>query len=279
MSDHRKIVWIASYPKSGSTWFRMFLDAYFLEELDINEVVTSVTDDRADRCQINDGSDLTKLPIDIQQLARPMGLLRMVRAFNGQIPLYVKTHNALMLANGFDLLPEMLTKAVIHIVRDPRDVLPSFAKHMGVDNTQALEWMGDRYRVLNGGEGRMADFVSSWDAHTNSFLNSDSHNVATFLYEDMRLRPVETFSAMLTHSGIDPDPARVEKALERCSLSRLKAQEAKSGFIESSPHAKDQFFGEGKTGGTQLTDVESLRVGRKFGRVMKRLGYLKKKAA
>ena len=37
--DYKQIIWLASYPKSGNTWLRCFLDAYFLGDLDINELL------------------------------------------------------------------------------------------------------------------------------------------------------------------------------------------------------------------------------------------------
>ena len=182
--DYRKIIWIASYPKSGNTWVRCFLDAYFLGELDINELLCSIADDRADKQQIGDGSDIVKLPVDIQHLTKPMGMLRIVRKYvqdGEKIPLFVKTHTANLLANGIELLPECLTKATIHIIRDPRDVLPSFANHMGCDIDQGIEWMQDKYRTLTGDGTRIADLISSWDYNANSFLNTETHNVKTFL--------------------------------------------------------------------------------------------------
>lgn len=273
--DYKKIVWLASYPKSGNTWLRMFLDAYYLGEVDINDVVCSVTDDVATRCVTGNGEDPTTYPIDIQQLTRPMGLLRLVQQFNANshadVPLFVKTHSAHMLTNGVELLPESLTKAVIHLVRDPRDVLPSFSSHMGLEGDAAFNKMDDKYNTLSTkGAPVMADFISAWDLHTNSFLNSDTHNIKTFRYEDMKEKPIETFSEILKHAGVTPDRDRVEKALKLVELDKLKKQEAKKGFGESSPHARDRFFGHKHK---EITPKVLYRLEKKYGRIMKRLGY------
>lgn len=276
--DYRQIVWLASYPKSGNTWVRLFLDAYLLGDVDINNILCTVTDDRADRCQVEE-NNVSAMPIDVQQLARPFGLLRLVNAYNlhGEVsvPLLVKTHSAHMLANGIELLPMSLTKSVIYIVRDPRDVCVSFAKHMGVDINTAIEYMTDRYRTLTSSQDRMADFLSSWDAHVGSFLNADTHNVSIFKYEEMRSNPVQNFSRILEHIGIKPNPMKVEKALETVNLSKMREREKEEGFRESSPHAKNSFFGPGKVGGWKesLTDTQRYRIERKFVRMIKRLGY------
>jgi hypothetical protein len=282
--DYQKINWIASYPKSGNTWLRLFLDAYLLNEVDINEILCTVTDDRADRIQM-DGGSVAALPVDIQHLARPMGLLNLVRAYSqhgkNEIPLMVKTHTAHMLVNGVELLPMSLTKSVVYIVRDPRDVVVSFAKHMGVSIDTAIDYMTDKYRTLTSTKDRMADFLSSWEMNVNSYLNADTHNVRVFTYEAMKDRPMETFSDILTHIGITPDPTQVEKALEMVNISKLREREKKEGFRESSHHAKDQFFGPAKVGGWKevLTDTQRYRIERKFHRLMKRLGYDKARAA
>lgn len=284
-SEYRKIVWIASYPKSGNTWARLFFEAYWLgEEFDMNDIVTSVGDDIAYNYQIGDDSDIVKLPVDIQQLARPMAMLRLVRSHNAtrgdKIPLFVKTHQAHLIANGIEILPESLTKATICIIRDPKDVLPSFAKHMGFNLDTALDAMQDKHRVLGSKDARVSEFISDWRTNVNSYLNADTHNVKNYLYEDMLNDPVGQFSSMLKHAGVEPDIDRVKKAVDIVSLSKLRDREKKEGFKESSPNAKNRFFGEGGSKSRdKLTPKHIHRIERGFGQVMKRLGYLKQKAA
>lgn len=280
--DYRQITWLASYPKSGNTWARAFFDAYFLGDVNLNEMVSTVTDDVAGLYAIGDGTKPKDMPVQVQYLMRPAAMVRLVSVSEGRgIPLIVKTHAPHLCANGIEMLPESLTKAVIHIIRDPRDVAPSFAKHMGVELDQSIERMRDDAHHLRGNEHRVFDLVSSWDKHALSYLNADTHNVRTFLYEDMRADPVAQFSEMLRHAGIDADQERVEKAVAAVDISRLRAQEQENGFRESSPHAQNQFFGSGKVGGWKgkLTPGQQHRLERAFGRVMKRLGYLKQRVA
>jgi len=275
--NHRQIVWIASYPKSGNTWARCFLDAYFLNDVDINEIVTSVSDDVAGVYQVGDGSDITKLPIDIQNLARPMAMLRLARMHNStrgdSFPLFVKTHQPHLVANGIEIIPECLTKAVIFIVRDPRDVLPSFARHMGKDMDMAVEWMTDKYRTLSSNDNRVGELISSWDKHAISYLNADTHNVLIVRYEDMIANPVTEFARMLEHAGVTPDMEKVKRAVEVVNIDKLKSQEEQAGFKESSPYAKNQFF---KAQKETPAPKHIHRIEREFGRVMKRLGYINK---
>ena len=280
-TKYQRIVWLASYPKSGNTWLRTFLDAYLLGKYDINNLVCSVSDDTSTRHAIGEGTDVRALPIDLQQMTRPMALLRLVLAFNAntpaeELPLFVKTHNANLVANGVALLPQQVTRATIHIVRDPRDVCISFAKHMGCDVDRAIDYMEDRYRCLKSDMERLTvgDFLSSWRNHCNSFTTSDLVNHKTFRYEDMINDGVETFCKMLTHAGIEPDRERVKKALEDVELSKLREKEEKEGFIEASPKNDGRFFGQGgSTWKEVLTPNQVRRIEKMAGPFMKRFGY------
>tara|TARA_R110000787_G_scaffold36902_2_gene94022 strand:- start:2108 stop:2971 length:864 start_codon:yes stop_codon:yes gene_type:complete len=286
--SHKDIIWLASYPKSGNTWLRLFFEQYLMEKFDLNKLLMSVGDDVSTRYGVGDGSDPRELPIELQHLTRPMALLRLVKAFKGNkpvagLPLFVKTHNANIVTNGVTLLPEQLTHATIHIVRDPRDIAVSFSKHLGVDIDKTIGYMEDKYRVLNAKQInalKMDDFISSWRLHTKSFIEGDLINTRTFRYEDMIDNPVDTFSSILTHAGIEPDRVRVIAALEAVALQKLRAREEKDGFIEASHKNKSSFFGSGgSTWRDVLTLPQSRRIVRMADDVMRKLNYIERKVA
>jgi len=280
--DYKQIVWLASYPKSGNTWVRCFLDAYFMGEVDINELLSTVSDNNAKWFQVGDGSKAQDLPIELQQLTRPMALLRLVKQSGEDrpVPLFVKTHSPNMLVNGIEMLPELLTKSTIFIVRDPRDVLPSFSRHMGVDLDTGLEWMQEKYRMLNKTDTTMCDFLGDWGAHTKSYLNADAHKVLFVRYEDMLSDPVSIFTKILEHSGVEVDPDRVKAAVKLVELSKLQKQEKDSGFVEASPKSDNGFFGKGGSSNREsLTPRHLHLIEKKYGSILKRLGYIKSKAA
>lgn len=276
--DWQQIVWIASFPKAGNTYVRLLFDAYLLGQVDINEIVSSVSDDNANRHQLGDGSEIKDTPVQIQNLSRPMAMLRLVNQYvnnrTSDVPLLVKTHSANTLANGIEQLPACLTKATIAIVRDPRKVAPSFAVHMGLDNDKAIEKMQDRYNILSGeeSESKVCDVITSWDYHVRSYMTGEYHNVLFLKYEDLCKAPENVFSQILSHAGIQPDMERVKKAVELCRLDHLQREEEEKGFREASPHA-DRFFNSKKE---PLTEAQRIRIEHKFGKLMKKLGYLKK---
>ena len=274
MTDFRQIVWLASYPKSGNTWVRLFLDAYFLGDLDINEIVCSVGDDGIQRYNVGDGSPIHAWPVDIQQLARPMAMLRTVTSYltmpDPKPPLFVKTHQANVIANGVELLPEALTKAMVYLVRDPCDVMPSFANHIGVDHADATEKMQNKYQLLAAAEYRVADYLSSWDAHVEAAMTAKHHNTFIVRYEDLRADPVTWFTRILEHSGVDPDPERVRAAAELTELSKLRKREQDEGFKEGSEKAKEQFFNTGQVG-KKINPMHRARLERAFRKTLNKL--------
>ena len=281
--NFKQIVWLASYPKSGNTWVRCFLDAYFMGSVDINEILMSVSDDNGKRITLSEGIDLLSQKIEICIMGRLTGLLNLVGQWGDKqtVPLFVKTHNANIGANGQELIPRHLTKAVVYLVRDPRDVLPSFAAHMGIPINDAIECMMDRHRVLDGRkQGKLPDVISSWEQHVRSYLYNDDpeRNILLVRYEDLKKEPVEGFAKILSHAGAEPDRERIKVALDVVSLSKLRDQEVANGFTEKSYKQETEFFG-GKR--PKANDIQRAKVARKFGAEMRKLGYdaPKRKAA
>lgn len=286
MSNYKQIVWLASYPKSGNTWLRFFIEAYLLGKFDINNPVCSIGDNTSTRHNTGLGKDPRHYPIQIQHLTRHVGLLRMVEQFiqnrpNENFPLIVKTHNANLIPNGVTLLPEQLTSKCIHIVRDPRDVCISFSKHMNIDIDEGIEKMKNDMLVLSTGESlKMEDFVSSWKTHTKSFVEGDILDTITVRYEDMMDYPVETFSQVLEHIGIEAKRERVEKAIDDVEISKMREREKAEGFIEASPKNKEQFFGKGGSHWHEvLKPYQVNRIEKMAGRYMEMFNYKGRKAA
>lgn len=278
--DYKKIVWIASYPKSGNTWVRCFLEAYFRGILDINDIQTSVADTAAFRCHTGNGDDPSEFPEEIQNLVRPMGLVRLVQKYNEDVengykfPLFVKTHNGHLVANGGELLPQPLTKSIIYIVRDPRDVAISYAKHMGSSIDDAIKAMGINNQMLADTRGgALVDYLSDWSTHVMSFARSQAHDVRIVFYEDLSADPVNTFSEILEHINIDPDQEAVRKAVELTKFEKLKTAEEAEGFVEKS-NKSEKFFNSGKsTWRKVLTDTQADILESTHAQVMDFLGY------
>ena len=122
------IVWLASYPKSGNTWFRAFLTNLLhggAQPVDINAFDTNSFASRPgyDRALGWESSDLTPAEIEGARLAVQEVIAREDDAV-------FKVHEAFTdPRNGRPLFSRDATRAVLYFLRNPLDVAVSFSHH------------------------------------------------------------------------------------------------------------------------------------------------------
>jgi len=265
------IYWLASYPKSGNTWLRLFLRSYAAggAAVDINDTAPDGWSVNA-RAQFDEligvaASDLT----DAEILAWwPSALKTWAQARAD--PAYLKTHT---MGGAFEP-----TLAAVYLVRDPRDVVLSLARHSGRSIDAAIDAMRTRDNLVDGScdrlMARLPQRWGSWSQNVESWLAPMPFPVNVVSYEALRADPVAVFSGLLPTLGFQVDPAVVEAAVAATALQTLRAQEAAAGFVEAAgPH---RFFGEGRVASWReaLTLAQRARIESDHGPVMARLGYL-----
>ena len=267
------ITWLASYPKSGNTWVRMFLSAYSTDSLDINRPALSTGDNHPYCWQNAAMKPITELTDGEKLLLRPAALLHLLEMkFQGANPFLVKTHWFNMVLEGCQTIPQMLTKRAVYVLRDPRDVAISFSRHFSSTVDEAIEAMGqERHAILD--EKKLPSVTGTWSAHVESWTKSKPYPVGVMKYEEMLDDPVRRFTGMLEFLEMPLDEARIARAIAACSFDRLQAQESEKGFRERKGDAP--FFHTGKAGGWQdkLSDKQVRRIERDHGEVMTAQGY------
>lgn len=248
-----KIVWLASYPKSGNTWFRLFLTALLndLDEIDINApAVSKIASARNwfDSVAGYDTGDLS--PEEIDRM-RPDVYRYSAGMYTERH--YHKVHDAYVCNDaGEPLFPAEITDRVVYLVRNPFDVCISFCHHGGHDRyDEMLLKMGDHGFCLAGDRNKQADQVRqrllSWQEHVRSWTEASGLPVFIMPYESMCLDPLPIFRQSVRFLGLEYDDAAILRALEICAFDRLQAQEKEIGFREKWP-ASDRFFHTGKIG-------------------------------
>ncbi len=251
--SQNKIVWIASYPKSGNTWFRAFLSSllvYKEKEIDINHLgFSGIASNRSlfDSYSPFDSSDLTREEID---MVRPRIYRHMAECSKEN--LYVKVHDAWRKnSEGIPVFPREVTGAVIYIVRDPLDVAVSFSFHLNTSVGKTLSIMNREdfsfFSDVNRIGIQFRQVLHSWKGHVQSWVDHSGLPVHVVRYEDLHLRPRETFSKALSFLGLHPSPGEINRAIKQSSFGKLQEKEKKEGFREKPVHAK-AFFREGKAG-------------------------------
>ncbi|HWE98289.1 MAG TPA: sulfotransferase domain-containing protein [Caulobacteraceae bacterium] len=274
------ILWLASYPKSGNTWARVFLHNLFAlaegekREYDINSLNAFTTwDISLTRYRDLLGRDPVEADRELVASLRPKVQEAIAAEFDGLA--IVKTHHALLLDRGVPTINFDVTAGAVYIVRNPLDVAISFAHHAGVDVDMAIEDMALEGYETAITERSVHEVYSSWSRHVESWTRRPHRAIHVMRYEDMLERPLETFSALARHLLIPASTPQIMTAIDRASFVTLKAQEAAAGFREK-PEVSEQFFREGRSG--QWRDVLSRRQIRRIvkahGEQMERFGYL-----
>ncbi len=274
-------LWLASYPKSGNTWFRVFHTNLVRDAdkpADINELLCRQM--ASSRVWFDDyagveSSDL--LPEEIERL-RPR--VYELAAAEGRADLVVKVHDAFTRnGQGEWLFPPGATRAALYILRNPLDVAVSFAHHLGCGFDKVIGQMADPSYCLCRKPARIVTQLRqrllTWSDHVTSWVDGLGEKLHLLRYEDMVLRPVETFLAAARFAGLPDERARVEKALLFSQIEELQAQERRHGFREKCVKA-ESFFRKGKIGAWRecLSGGQVERIIRDHRSVMERFGYL-----
>ncbi|GGF06730.1 sulfotransferase [Aliidongia dinghuensis] len=273
------LILLASYPKSGNTWMRLVLETLRREgqrpALDALGIESAAARLRYDQALDIETSDLS--PLEIAR-ARPWVSAQCRAAADGRI---LKMHDANLTPPGaagppFD--PGAVDR-VLYIVRDPRDVALSFARHFGFSLDQAVAsladtafWMGRSETGLN---PNLEQFLSSWSRHVESWLDAPGLTILCLRYEDLLQAPLESFAAAARFFGLPADADLLGRAVDACAFAALAAEERALGFRERHWDAAAPFFYRGRAGawreGLPAALVEA--IGRDHGPVMRRLGY------
>src|ERR1700754_928507 len=127
--DNKGIVWLASYPKSGNTWLRVFL--YHLLRLQNGAPREPDEINKLDRASGYEGrmfslfaeflgKPITDASIEETASVRPFVHSAIVKRLP-QVAL-LKTHNCLAEVGGVPLINLAATVGAVYLVRDPRDV-------------------------------------------------------------------------------------------------------------------------------------------------------------
>ncbi|MDX2346773.1 MAG: sulfotransferase domain-containing protein, partial [Legionella sp.] len=143
MPETAGIYWLASYPKSGNTWFRIFL-AHLLntsdEALDLNHIQTGAIASARNWLDEALGFDSAHLSHDELDNLRPM--IYAWHAQEASKPTYHKIHDAYTyFPDGRALVPPDACIGALYFIRNPLDIAVSLANHLSCSIDKAIEVM------------------------------------------------------------------------------------------------------------------------------------------
>jgi len=275
-----RIIWLASYPKSGNTWMRVAL-GHLLgvanPEGDINQQVScdGIASSREDFDDVV-GVNAAELDFDQIDVLRPRVYECLSR--EAERTVFLKVHDACLDTPASEpMFPLNATRGVVHIVRNPLDVVASLAHHSSTSLNRAIQSLcSDRNTYCaspNVLHIQLRQRLLDWSAHTASWLDSPLPRL-TVRYEDMLAHPFATFATVARFCGLEHPAQAIEQAVEGSRFERLKNLEAQTRFRET-PQGNTHFFREGRAGGWReaLTAEQVQQIIAAHGPMMQRLGY------
>ena len=273
------IIWLASYPKSGNTWFRSFLTALLNQgEIDINKMETDgifsskeYIESILDLCT----DDLR--PREFESF-RKIAFVYKTKEITKES--FIKIHDAYTFSrwDGLPLIPASGSRVALYLVRNPLDVVLSLANHTGLNVDDTIE------KYINCEEGAFIkkgktgqqyfQLMGTWAMHAESWMNQNDIPVHVIRYEDMKVKPFETFKAAVVQMQLDYSDEAILKAIDACDFQKLKQQEENKGFKEKALPSSAFFF-KGETGRwkNELTKEQIQKIMTVNESMMKRHGY------
>ena len=271
------IIWLASYPKSGNTWIKIFLNSILFSEniVNINKNNIRLFPLRSDFNTLNIDVDNVKEFAD--NCLNAQSLINLDNKIK-----FFKTHNALWKLGEKVFTNEENTLGVIHIVRDPRNIITSLKNHFNKKNyEESLIFLKDEKKSIGSKisreDGDLPTIISSWSNHYNSWKKFKKNNLL-IKYEDLLVDPLKEFLKISEFikkiSKLNFEKDKIIKAVRDCSFEKLSQQEEKNGFIEANGNQKFFFLGP-KNNWKNLIEPEIKNdIEKSFKKEMLELGYL-----
>jgi len=272
----KKIIWIASFPKSGNTYLRSFLSHYLFNQNSEFSFDTLSKIPKFETKQIFekvfDANVFTKkfkyneYFLEVQK--------KLIKKFD-QKELIFKTHNFFGELNNYAFTNNKTTLLFIYLIRDPREVLVSYARHNNVSINEILE----SFVNINLISKVKMEVIVNWGVHYRSWKSFKSVPSIFIKFEDLIQNPRNVFYNLINflskHFDIVFNKKLFEETLEFTRFKNLKKLEIQFGFKEAP--SKNIFFNSGKKDSWKniLNKEQVKTVENAFYKEMKELGYIK----
>ena len=278
------ILWLASYPKSGNTFLRSLLASYFYTKdgnfnFDLLKKIKQFPVDE----------NFSQIGIDIKnKYMVAENYIKAQEEINKSKKLiFLKTHSSFCkMFNKFNFSNLKNSLGVIYIVRDPRNVVISFARH----NSKSIETTSELLitDLATGNEKNEVEvYLGSWNFNYNSWkVYQKSKKYLLIKYEDLVNNTQKTFTEVLqfinniSKINSEIDIKKIKKIIKETTFSRMKNLEKEYGFEEAKINDNTgqivKFFNQGPENDWKniLNEEIKKKIEFKFHQEMKELGYL-----
>ena len=281
MDNLKNIIWLASYPKSGNTWFRVFLSNLLDKKdqpVDINNLYLTPIASNRELFEEATGLSSSELTPDEIDSLRPLVYEFLSRTSNE--PLYQKVHDAWLLTSlGEPMFSNKVTKCVIYFVRNPLDVVVSFSNHLCKPYDEVVKILADRTFAFGSNPNRyhlqIRQRLLTWSNHIQSWVDESKLPILVIRYEDMKANPFDTFKMAVNFLELAATDQDIQQAIRFSDIKEMQKQEKLQGFREK-PAKATSFFRKGISGSwkSELPPDLINTICTDHREMMKRFGYL-----
>lgn len=282
------IIWIASYPKSGNTWVRSLLSTYLYQDdgnfnFDLLYKIGQFPNKKSLKYFLKDFSDIKKVS-DYWIAAQDR-----INLFNENKTIFLKTHSALCTLENNSFTNKNNTKAVIYIVRDPRNVITSLSNHFAKNIEESYQMITKKSFMLTDSEWGGDNFggvtiIGSWSEHFKSWQKIKFAPILIIKYENLINDTANSLIAIIkflkNYIDVEIDNKKILKTINSCAFDNLVSMEKKFGFQEGVYSKKDNkkinFFYLGKKNDWKnlLNPEIEKKIRIEFNKEMKELDYI-----
>tara|TARA_B100000242_G_C42993446_1_gene461293 strand:+ start:439 stop:1212 length:774 start_codon:yes stop_codon:yes gene_type:complete len=200
---------------------------------------------------------------------------------NGNV-VFLKNHNANVRINNNSFTNNKLSLAVIHIVRDPRDVVISFSHFLNKDYDWVIEKMcNDNYWTFFDQGNKTFDLISTWKTNFLSWTEVKGVPRILIRYEDLISSCYIEFTKIMKFLSeilnIEIKEERILFCIEKSKFEILSKYEKDNKFSENNEIKNySKFFRKGEVGQWRknLNKKQILRIENTFFDEMTNLKYL-----
>ena len=281
--------YLASYPKSGNTWCRIFItelqrlsdDNQSKKQLDLNEDIKKTGVIASSRHWLDDQLGINSCDLSFGELDPLRGRAGESNLIFEESERFHKVHDAFTSPDSKHrpVVSVMNCKGVVYISRHPEDVAVSLSHYYDLSVSKCVQTLIDSDAALlpmdHAGDHQVRQHMGRWDQHVNSWLDQTCLPILSIRYEDMLTDSFSTFSSLVQFLELPSDPVLINKAIKNTSIGKLQELETEVGGFRAKPKTCQKFFRSGRSGegAEQLSIQQRHLLFSVLENGMKRLGY------